>query len=106
MDKTANIFIAHREHADYKLAVKLRYDRMIITPEDLFEQSNLTKIKYLLANNVLQLLQYNSNKHAGVNLLKSRLVHEIKRITTDKLYKKSCLVIQGYNNTKKIALLT
>lgn len=55
---------------------------------------------------MLQLLQYNSNKHAGICLFKSRLICEIKEKITDKLYKKSRLVIQDYNNIKKMALLT
>ena len=51
-------------------------------------------------------MQYDSNKHTDVSLFKSRLVREIKGKAADKLYKKSCLVVQGYNNTKKTAFLT
>ena len=36
----------------------------------------------------------------------SRFVHEINRKATDKLYKKSNLVVQGYNDTKKTGFLT
>ena len=51
-------------------------------------------------------MQYDFNKHASINLFKSCLVHEIKEKATDKSYKKSRLVVQGYNNTEKTALLT
>lgn len=36
IDKTANIFISHKKYADYKLALKLQYDRIITTPKNLF----------------------------------------------------------------------
>lgn len=60
----------------------------------------------LLANGMLQLMQYNSNKYADVNLFEFHFVYEIKRKATDKPYKKSRLIIQGYNDIKKMALLT
>ncbi len=106
MDKTADIFMSHRERADYELVLKLRYEGVITTPGDLFEQSDQIEIKTLLANGVLLPLQYDSNQHAGVCLFKSHLVHEIKGKTTNKPYEKSRLVIQGYNDTEKTALLT
>ena len=80
MDETTDIFISHRERADYDLALKLRQDGVITTPGDPFEQSDLTEIESLLANGVLQPLQYDSNKHAGVRLFKSRLIQEVKGI--------------------------
>ena len=106
IDKTANIFISHRERTDYELALKLRHDGIITTSGNLFEQSELTEIEFLLANGVLQSLQYDSKKHTSVSLFKSRLVREIKGKATDKPYKKSRLVVQGYNDTEKTALLT
>ena len=106
IDKTADIFISHKKCANYELTLKLRHDGIITTPGDLLEQSDLTEIESLLANGVLQPLQYNSNKHAGVSLFKSRLICEIKGKATDKLYKNSRLVVQGYNDTEKTALLT
>ena len=102
----AAIFISHREQADYELALQLRHEGIITTPGDLFEQSDLTEIEFLLANGMLQPVQYDSNKHVGVSLFKSRLICEIKGKATNKPYKKSGLVVQGYNNTEKIALLT
>lgn len=75
-------------------------------PRNIFSAIRSHQDWSLLANGVLKPLQYNSNKHASVSLFKSRLVHEIKEKATDKPYKKSCLVIQGYNDTEKMALLT
>ena len=98
IDKTADIFISHREYADYKFALKLRHDRIIIILEDLFKQSDLTKIESLLANGVLQPLQYDFNKYTDISLFKFRLVCEIKRKRTDKPCKKFCLMVQGYND--------
>lgn len=106
IDKIADIFISYRECADYKLALKLRYDGIITTPKNFFKQSDLIKIESLLANGILQPLQYDFNKHVGVSLFKSRLVYKIKGKATDKLYKNLRLVVQGYNNTEKTALLT
>ena len=37
MDKTADIFMSHRERADYKLALKLQYEGVITTPGNPFE---------------------------------------------------------------------
>ena len=93
IDKTANIFINYRERADYKLALKLRHDEIITISGNPFKQSYLTEIESLLANGILQLLQYDFNKYAGVSLFKFRLVREIKGKATDKSYKKSRLVV-------------
>ena len=106
IDKTIDIFISDKECTDYELALKQRHDGIITTPGNLFKQSDLTEIEFLLANGVLQPPQYDTNKYAGFNLFKSRLVREIKGKTIDKPYKKSCLVVQGYNNTKNTAFLT
>ena len=92
-DKTATIFISYRERADYEFALQLQHEEIITTPEDSFEQSDLTEIESLLANDMLQPMQYDSNKHADVSLFKSRLVREIKGKVTDKPYKKSRLMI-------------
>lgn len=104
-DKTATIFISHREQADYELALQLQYKEIITTLGDLFVQSDLIEIEFLLANGMLQPVQYESNKYAGFSMFKSRLIHEIKGKATDKPYKKSHLMVQGYNDRKKMALL-
>lgn len=76
--------MSHREHWDYKLALKLPHDGIITTPGDLLEQSCQTTIESLLANGVLLLLQYDFNKYSRARLFKSHLVSEINKITTDK----------------------
>ena len=106
INKMATIFISQRERIDYEFALQLQHKRIITTRGDLFEQSNLTEIESLLANGVLQPVQYDSNKHAGISLFKSRLVCEIRGKMTDKSYEKSRLVVQDYNDTEKTALLT
>lgn len=58
----------------------------------------MIEIEFFLANNVLQPMQYNSNKHAGVSLSKFCFLHKIKEKATDKLFKKSRL---DYNDIKK-----
>lgn len=78
MDKTVNIFISYEKRTDYKLAFKLRNDKIITIIGDLFEQSNLIKIEFLLANSVLEYLQYDFNKYAGVSLFKSHFIRKIK----------------------------
>lgn len=93
IDKMVDIFISYRERADYKLALKLRHNRIIITLKDYFNQSDLIEIEFLLANSILEPVQYDSNKHASISLFKFRIIYEIKRKTTDKPYKKSCLVV-------------
>lgn len=67
---------------------------------------SFTEIQSLLVIRVLKFLQYDSHKHAGVSLFKSRLVQEIKAKATDKPYKKPRLVILAYNYTEKTALFT
>lgn len=99
--KTADIFISNKERIYYEFEIKQSHDGMLTTPGDLFKQSDLTKIEFFLANDVLQSLQYNSNKHFGVSLFKSYLVREIKGKATDEPYKKFHLIVQGYINLKK-----
>lgn len=104
--KIANIFINHRKYTDYKFAFKLRYNKIITILKDLFEQSGLIEIESLFSNSILQPLQYDFNKYASISLFKSWLIYEIKKKAIDKSYKKSCFVVQDYNDTKKTALLT
>ena len=53
MDETADIFMSHRECADYELELKLQHNGIITTSGDSFEQFDQTKINFLLANGVL-----------------------------------------------------
>lgn len=51
-------------------------------------------------------MQNDSNKPASICLIKFGLIYKIIKKISDKPYKKSCFVIQGYNNIKKTAFLT
>lgn len=96
----------YRKRTDCKFALTIQHEKVITTVGQLFEQSNKTEIESLLAKSILLPLQYKFNKHIRVGLFKFYLVHKIKRKKNDKSYKKFCLVVHGYNNTEKSALLT
>lgn len=106
IDKKVDIFISYRKRIDYISALKLFYDGVITIPSNPFEQFDLIEIEFLLANVVLQSLQYDSNKYTGVYIFKSYLIHEVKKKTTNKLYKRSCFMMQGYNDIEKSVFLT
>ena len=99
-------YMTHKERSDYDLAIKLRRDGIITTPGAPFEQSDAAEINSLLVDGVLEPIQYDSMKHDGTRLFKSRLVREVKGKTTSKPYEKSRLVVQGYNDAEKMAILT
>lgn len=98
--------MSHRERIDYNLALKLQYDRIITILDDPFEKFDQIEIDSLLTHGIRLVLQYNFNKYAKVRLFKSRFICEIKRKITNKLYEKSCLIVQSYNDTEKTTLLT
>lgn len=75
----ADIFISYKKYVSYKFVIKLKYDKIITTLGNLFKKSDLTKIEFLFANNVLQLLQYNFDKYGDTSLFKFHLIHEIKK---------------------------
>lgn len=77
-----NIFINDRKH---KLALKLKYDRIITIFRNPCKQLKLTKIESRLANGILEPLQYDFNKCTGISLFNSHFICKIKRKTTDKL---------------------
>lgn len=102
----ARKLIHNRKQADYEFAPQLWHQRIITTSKNSFEISNLMEIESLMANGVLQLLQYDSNKNANISLFKSRFVYKIKVKVIDKPYKKSYLMVQDYNDKEIMALLT
>jgi hypothetical protein len=77
------------------LAVKLRNDGLITTPGDAFEASDAKEIDDLLAQGVFNFEQDDPAQHGGQRIFRSRIVREIKGVTTGKPYEKSRLVIQG-----------
>lgn len=58
------MFINYQKCIDYKLILKLCYDRVITIPNNFFKEFYLIEIKSLLINGILQFLQYDSNKYA------------------------------------------
>ncbi|KAK1917074.1 hypothetical protein P3342_001656 [Pyrenophora teres f. teres] len=65
----------------------------------------MTKISDLVGRGVFKFEQYNEKLHSRIRIFKSRLVREVKGKTT-KPYEKSRLVIQGYQDHGKEAILT
>jgi hypothetical protein len=47
-------FITRKEQADIKLAIKLRKNSVIITPEDLFKRSQQQEINGLITRRVFE----------------------------------------------------
>ncbi|KAK1991058.1 hypothetical protein LX36DRAFT_675505 [Colletotrichum falcatum] len=83
----------------------LRKKGIIITPGKPFELSDKAEIKGLAARGVFFIVRYNEKKHGGIHIFKSRLVREVKG-KNKQPYKKSRLVIQGYADDGKTAILT
>jgi len=105
-DDADDAFLSHKEKAEYKLALELRTAGKITTPGKPFERSDATEIDGLMAAGVIQPVKYEPNDaHRGIRLFKSRMVREIKNKTSAP-YEKSRLVVQGYNDAEKTALLT
>ncbi|KAK1916420.1 hypothetical protein P3342_004239 [Pyrenophora teres f. teres] len=94
-----------KEEADHELAIKLRNDGVITTPGTPFEASDDQEISDLVGRGVFEFEQYDKERHGGIRIFKSRLVREVKGKTT-KPYEKSRLVIQGYQDHGKEAILT
>ncbi|CAE7221385.1 hypothetical protein PTTW11_11413 [Pyrenophora teres f. teres] len=99
------VYITKKEEADHKLAIKLRNDRVITTLGTPFEASDDQEISDLVGRGVFEFEQYDKERHGGIRIFKSRLVREVKGKTT-KPYEKSRLVIQGYQDHGKEAILT
>ncbi|KAK1916810.1 hypothetical protein P3342_004365 [Pyrenophora teres f. teres] len=87
------------------LAIKLRNDGVITTLGTPFEASDDQEISDLVGRGVFEFEQYDKERHGGIRIFKSRLVREVKGKTT-KPYEKSRLVIQGYQDHGKEAILT
>jgi hypothetical protein len=103
--RKAHAYITKKEEDNLELAIKLRNDGVITTPGAPFEASDDKEISDLVGQGVFKFEQYNSRLHGGIRIFKSRLVRKIKG-KTSKPYKKSRLVIQGYQDQGKEAILT
>ena len=103
--RKARAYITKKEEDNYELAIKLRNDRVITTAGAPFEALDDQEISDLVGRGVFKFEQYNEKLHSGIRIFKSRLVREVKGKTT-KPYEKSRLVIQGYQDQGKEAILT
>ena len=103
--RKAYAYITKKEENDLELAIKLRNDGVITTSGAPFEASDDQEISDLVGRGVFKFERYDDRLHNGIRIFKSRLVREVKGKTT-KPYEKSRLVIQGYQDHGKEAILT
>ncbi|EAQ83592.1 hypothetical protein CHGG_09996 [Chaetomium globosum CBS 148.51] len=105
-DEIFEIFLSTKEQADAALAVQLRADGKVTTPGEPFEESSKQEIESLITRGVFEFVKYDEDLHGDAEIFKSRIVNEIKGKTTDKPYEKSRLVVQGFGDAGKEAILT
>lgn len=98
-------FMSAKELSDLELSKKLRRDGIITTAGAPFEASARAKLDILASVGVYELIQLGSS-HQHVQLFNARLVNEVKGKSTILPYKKSRLVVQGYNDAGKEEILT
>ena len=104
-DADADVFLTSKEQTNLDLFIQMRNDDWIITSEKLFEMSDKMKIDNLINREIFSFESFDSIKHQR-RIFKSRLVREIKDKFIDASYEKSRLVIQSYQNEKKVTILT
>jgi hypothetical protein len=93
--------MASRKQADLELALELRKQDKITISDLLFKESNRQEVDSLIGRGVFKFKLFKREIHGNTRIFKSRIVNEIKGKATDILYKKSKLVIQGYNDKDK-----
>ena len=98
-------YMSKKEEDDWALAIKLRDEGVITTPGAPFESSDIKEIDDLVGRGVFKFELYDSNRHGGTRVFKSRMVREVKGKTT-KPYEKSRLVVQGFRDEEKVEILT
>ena len=64
------------------------------------------EIEGLITKGVFRFEEYDAQKYTGIRIFNSRLVNEVKGKATNKLFEKSRLVIQAYNDEGKEVILT
>jgi transposase InsO family protein len=101
----ADVFLTSKEQSDAALAVQLRAEGKITAPGDPFEESTKAEIESLIGRGVFQFVRLQDHARPGDRIFKSRIVNEVKGKTTTP-YEKSRLVIQGYGDDGKTAILT
>ena len=98
-------FITAKEKADFKFTKQLQKEGRITTPRAPFQAFDKQEINSLIAREVFKFKKYDPTKFNGVCIFKLKIVNEIKGKATDAPFEKSRLVIQGYNNNNKEAIL-
>ncbi|KAF1934571.1 hypothetical protein EJ02DRAFT_490997 [Clathrospora elynae] len=98
-------YLTKKEEDDYSLAVKLRNDGVINTPGAPFEASDQKEIVDLVGRGVFSFELFDLAIHNRHRIFKLRMVRKVKGKTMVP-YKKSRLVVQGYNNEGKHKILT
>ena len=83
----AAVYMTKKEEDNMALAVKLRNDGVITTPGDAFEASDAKEIDDLLIQGVFSFELYDPAQHGGQRIFKSRMVREIKGVTSKPLRK-------------------
>lgn len=102
----AQEFLSSKEIADQDLAIQLRAKGKITTPGEPFEKSDEKEVNMLFEEGVLEPTIYDTRHHGNLRIFKSRMVREIKGKNTNAPYEKSRLVVQGYGDDEKHAILT
>jgi hypothetical protein len=100
------VFLTQKEKDNFELALKLRADNVINVPGGPFEESDALELNALANENVFSFVRYKPEGiHKGLRVYKTRMVREIKNKST-KPIEKSRLVVQGYGDEEKQAILT
>ena len=77
----------------------------IILTRTLFEESRYKELDSLFNYNIFKVVD-KIDLLPDSQIFRSRFINKIKFISTEKVYKKSRLIIQGYNNISKREILT
>ena len=64
------------------------------------------EIEGLIIKGVFRFKEYDAQKYTGIRIFNLRLVNKVKGKATNKLFEKSCLIIQVYNDERKEVILT
>ena len=89
----ADAFISQKEQVNRELSLQLRQEGKITAAGEPFEASDQQEIDDLITRGVFTFQQYDSGKHGGIRIFKSRLMREIKLKAINKFYKKLKLIV-------------
>ena len=98
-------YLIKKEEEDFALTIKLRNNSVINILSALFKASNQKEVDNLISYSVFSFKLFSLYKYSAYYIFKSQLVRKVKGKTIV-LYKKSQLIIQGYNNVDKHKILT